>query len=89
MIQQRRYRRTLGCGLLIQKTPRAVLADHKLFKHRHESALCVSCSKQAISRHSRAHSHLKRFVKPAVSAVGERPAAMKDLRGLAARIPVN
>lgn len=45
MIQQRRYRWTLGRGLLIQKTPRAILAHHKLFKHRHESARCASSSK--------------------------------------------
>lgn len=52
VIQQRRYGRPLGRGLLVQKTPRAVLAHHKLCEYRHESTrcrCCVSCSKQALS----------------------------------------
>ncbi len=46
VIQQRRDGRTLSGGLLIQETPRAVLAHHKLLKqtHRRELAalLCTS-----------------------------------------------
>lgn len=88
MIQQHRYGRTLRRGWLIQETPRAVLAHHKLHEQTQTrdtaAAPFATCTDDPCPV-----PYLQRLVKPAVAAVGERPTSMQDLRSLTARVPAN
>lgn len=58
--------------------------------NKQQTRISTSWSNQLPSvTHKKAKTHLQSFVKPAVAAVGERPASMQNLGGLTAGIPVN
>lgn len=83
----------LGGGLFIQETPGAVLAHHKLLKqHRNRKVnKWVSEVKRTLKNLTIVSFffYLQRFIKPAVSTVGERPASVQNLCCFTAGISVN
>lgn len=90
VMQQRCDGRTLGGGLFIQETPGAVLAHYKLLKHNTEDLTTPNRPVMNIIDMKKINAvHLQRFVKPAVSTVGERPASVQNLRCLTAGVPVS
>ena len=86
VIQQRCDGRTLSCGLFVQKTPRSVLAHHKL-SIQTQTGVTAKLLLDLTSPGQTAH--LQRFVEPAVSTVGEGSASVQDLSCFAAGVPVS
>lgn len=83
-----------GC-LFIQETPGAILAHHKLLKHNTETSINPSAKRNWPSINLFNHCiyiyifYLQRFIKPAVSTVGERPSSVQNLCCFTAGVSVN